>query len=292
VTSRRAPHIRKGELQMSIRKLVLPGLVVAALGVLGTANAASLTSAGFSDNFDELGTAGTALPSGWALYDGESGTSHSTWTSSILANGSSGSVASMVLNTTGLSASNAPSSTNNNGFNAEAVTATGALAGTSDRVIATSPTGIDGSAWQLTLTNNTGAALSSLNVSYDIDRLNSPSQTEELPGYELFYSTNGSTWTNVSQFNPTLTGAGGSPAVPNTNGVTTVSGTVTLAAAVASGANLELRWVDDNAVNPSPDQIIGLNNVNVAPVPLPPGLPLLLSALGGLGLFGWRPKKK
>jgi hypothetical protein len=276
---------------MSSQKFLQPGLIVAALGVLGTAHAASLTSAGFTDNFDELGTTGTSLPSGWALYDGESGTSHSTWTSSIVANGASGSVASMVLSSAALTASNSPSSTNNNGFNAEAVTAGGTLAGTSDRVIATSPTGIDGSAWQLTLTNNTGAALSSLNVSYDIDRIFSPTQTEELPGYELFYSTDGSTWTNVSQFNPTLTGTGGSPAVPNTNGVTTVSGSFALANSVANGGNLELRWVDDNAVNPSPDQIIGLNNVNIAPVPLPAGLPLLLSALGGLGLFSRRIKK-
>lgn len=277
---------------MSFRKLVQPVALVATLGVLGTANAASLTGAGYSDNFDELGTTGTSLPSGWALYDGESGTTHSTWTTGIVANGASGSVASMVLNSTGLTASNSPSTTNNNGFNAEAVTAAGTLAGATDRVIATSPTGIDGSAWQLTLTNNTGAALSSLNVSYDIDRVSSPAQSEELPGYELFYSTDGSTWTNVSQFNPTLTGTGGSPAVPNTNGVTTVSGNFTLANAVANGATVELRWVDDNAVNPSPDQIIGLNNVAVAPVPLPAGLPLLGSVLGGLGLFARRSKRR
>jgi hypothetical protein len=32
--------------------------------------------------------------------------------------------------------------------------------------------------------------------------------------------------------------------------------------------------------------LLGLNNVIVAPVPLPAGLPLLLGALGGLGLLG------
>jgi hypothetical protein len=51
------------------------------------------------------------------------------------------------------------------------------------------------------------------------------------------------------------------------------------------------RWVDDNAVETSPDQIIGLNNVAITPVPLPAGAPMLLSALGGLGFWARRKRR-
>jgi hypothetical protein len=44
-------------------------------------------------------------------------------------------------------------------------------------------------------------------------------------------------------------------------------------------------------VQTSPDQIIGLNNVTVSAVPLPAALPLLLSALGGLGLVSGRSRR-
>ncbi len=71
--------------------------------------------------------------------------------------------------------------------------------------------------------------------------------------------------------------------MPNTLGVTQVSSELTFANAVAAGSNFELRWIDSNASLPSPDQIIGLTDVNVTPVPLPAALPLLLSALGGYG---------
>ncbi len=81
----------------------------------------------------------------------------------------------------------------------------------------TSPTGDAGLAWQLTLSNNTGAALTGINIGYDIARFTqsfdnnggnaTQLQPENLPGYELWYSTDGSTWTDVSALNPTIDGA-------------------------------------------------------------------------------------
>lgn len=59
--------------------------------------------------------------------------------------------------------------------------------------------------------------------------------------------------------------SGGALNVPNTTGVTTVLPTsFSLSSTWLNGATLLLRWVDDNAVTPSPDQIIGLDNVTLS----------------------------
>ena len=50
-----------------------------------------------------------------------------------------------------------------------------------------------------------------------------------------------------------------------------------------------LRWVDDNAAQSSPDQIIGLNNVSVTAVPEPGSLAMLLA---GMGVLGWLFRKR
>jgi len=77
----------------------------------------------------------------------------------------------------------------------------------------------------------------------------------------------------VAALNPTLSGPAG-VVVPNTVGVTSVPATsVALSSPWNPGSNLLLRWVDDNAVATSPDQIIGLDNVTVAtPAPLQMGV--------------------
>jgi hypothetical protein len=186
----------------------------------------------------------------------------------------------MIAAPTPLTAVTTPAATNNNGFNAALSTAA-----ISDRVLATSPTTVSGAALQLRLNNATGGALGGLSISFDTVRYNATSTANELPGYWLFYSLDGNTWTNAASLNPT--GA----TVPNTIGVTSNAGSVFFSTAVASGADFFLRWVDDNAAQTSPDQIIGLNNVSlngiptsVATIPLPGALPLLLAGLAGLGL--------
>jgi hypothetical protein len=261
---------------MSARPLIRAAAAAAIALATCTSHAALLTGSGYSQDFDGMGVSGTAAPTDWAVLVGPSGTSNTTWVSSIPAAG----VAAMVSTSGVLTAVTTPTVTNNNGFNA-------ALSGsaTSDRVLSTSPTTVSGGALQLTLTNNTGAALSGLNLGYDTVRYNAASTANELPGYQLFYSLDGSNWINVPSLNPTLT------TVPNTTGVTSTTGIFTFSSAVAQGSNFFLRWVDDNAVQTSPDQIIGLNNVTVSAVPLPAALPLLLSALGGLGLVSGRSRR-
>ena len=58
--------------------------------------------------------------------------------------------------------------------------------------------------------------------------------------------------------------AGAPVIVPNTVGVTNVPTTAfNLSSPWNVGSNLLLRWVDDNGDAPSPDQILGLNNVSI-----------------------------
>jgi hypothetical protein len=228
------------------------------------ANAASLAAAGYTESFDTMGVSGTAPPDGWALFTGPAGTSNSTWTSSIPAAG----VAAMVTTAGALTATNAPTATNNNGYNAAATAGT-----PGDRVLATSPTTVSGSALQLTLSNDTGALLSGLNISYDTVRFTTATTANELPGYWLFYSLDGSNWVNVAALNSGLAD------VPNSVGVSSSSASFDFATPVAAGASFRLRWVDDNAQQTSPDQILGLNNLSISAVPEPASVALWLTGL-------------
>lgn len=277
--------------------------IAALLCTLGVAHAASLTTTGYTQDFDGMGTTKT-LPTDWTVW--KVGSSHSSWSSSIAASGASNSVAAMTQITsspvtaalfdTGITTS----TRNASAYNIAHGTST-------DRVLSTSPTGITGNALQLSLTNNTGSALSSVAISYDIVKFydgNKQSSIEagypvgeELPGYQLFYSLNGSTWSNVSALNPVSTADGIHPLMPvgtvNNNGVTgpvdysvtsISNANLTFASAWGVGQTLKLRWVDDNAINISADQIIGLNNVSIAAVPEPETYAMFLAGLGLLAL--------
>lgn len=283
-----------------------PLLAACLLALSGLAQAADLGGSGYTENFDELGAAGKTLPSGWTVWTGASSTSHSTWTTAITANGSSNSVASMVSASGGITSALLDTSFANAKSSSAAYNLAHAATST-DRTLATSATGTDGMALQLALTNATGSALNGVYVSYDIDKftdgVKQSSTTaglpigEELPGYELFYSLDsGSTWTNVSILNPVSSADGVHPVIatgtsaasggtaPLDYGVTSIGKTwVSFGSTVAAGQSVLLRWVDDNAVNISPDQVIGLNNVSVSAVPEPDSIALMAAGLGLLG---------
>ncbi|HUO44582.1 MAG TPA: PEP-CTERM sorting domain-containing protein [Burkholderiales bacterium] len=280
-------------------------LATAALfAACGAAHAASFTAGGYTQNFDGMGT-GTTLPTDWTAWSITTGlNSHYQWTTSIpgsdVGGGTSETITSALFDTaiTNSTKSARP-------YNIAHGTST-------DRVLATSPTGDDGIALQLSLTNDTGATVNSFNISYDIDKFydgdkqssidSSVPVGEELPGYQLFYSVNGGAWTNVAALNPVSTADGVHPVVPvgtvNNNGVngpvdytvTSISNAfVDLSTAWGAGQTLLLRWVDDNAVNISADQIIGLNNVSIAAVPEPGTYALLMA---GLGLVGFAARRR
>lgn len=231
-----------------MKPLLLFAFVLTTLASVTTARAANFNGV-FQENFDSMGTAGTAPPSGWSVY-GTYGGASTTWTSTIPASG----VVGGTVTTTVTAATAYTGTSNTNGFNYATTTAT------SDRCLGTSPTTGAGVALQLSLTNTTGAAVSSLQISYDTRRFTAPATANELPGYWLFYSLdNGTTWTNVSATNPTIT------TVPNTTGVSvTAPSTITLGSSWAANGTLLLRWMDDNAQQTSPDQVMGLDNVTVS----------------------------
>ncbi len=238
----------------------------------------------YTQNFDSMGT-GTTPPAGWSVKTSTAG-SNATWnnTTGIPSSG----VASLVATTAALTYVNNPSTTNNNGYNA------GTAATPSDRSLALSPTTSSGGAIELQLLNSTSQAFSSLNLNYDIRRFTSVATDNELPGYWLFYSFDNSTWTNFSSLNPTLTGSTG-VIVPNSVGVTNVSTFgLGLSTLWNPNATLYLRWVDDNASQTSPDQIIGLDNVGlsgVAAIPEPSVTAVGMGAAALLGLVRLRRKR-
>lgn len=257
-------------------KTLVAATLVASVGVASAAGSASLSATGYSENFDSMG-ASANIANGWSVFVGASGTDKYTWQSEISAAG----VASMVAASSSLSVRSSnfsSSSTNNPGYNAF-------LPGnTSDRLLATSPTGIAGTALQLTLQNDSNHGFSRLAVSYDIQRFRTVASVEELPGYGVFYSLNGSTWNDVATLTPTA-----SQMPYDTTGFTTMSGTIDLGTTVGAGSTVYLRWIDDNGIATSPDQAIGLNNVSIAAVPEPETFALMLA---GLGLIGFAARRR
>jgi predicted MPP superfamily phosphohydrolase len=231
-----------------------------------TVTTASFGATGFSENFNSMGTAGTAPPTGFVLRSAAFGT-NATWTNATGIPASA--LTGAFTDSAGLTAATTPSGTNNNGFNAARAAAT-----TSDRVLATSPTTNAGGVIDLALVNDSGADITAISISYDIVRFTSVSSANELPGYRLFFSLNGGgTWTEASALAPTLTN------VPNTVGVTSIAPTtVSLGGDWDSASTLLLRWVDDNAAQTSPDQIVGLDNLVVTAVVPEPAMVASLAA--------------
>ncbi len=253
-------------------------LAALALMLCWTAAAAAqpLFGGTYTQNFDSMGQAGTAPPAGWGVFTIAGGNGDWSAASGIPASAVGGGTASTGLTIAFIDASNTVGN-NNNGYNAAT------SAAPNDRALVVAPTGVAGGALQAQLVNGTGGPVTSVQVGYDIRRFQAGTGgPDELPGYWLFYSLdNGTTWTNVSQLNPGDTGSGAAVIVPNTVGVTTVPPTtVNLTSPWANGSNIFFRWMDDNGVPSSPDEVIGLDNFSLTATPIPePASLLSLSAV-------------
>lgn len=231
-------------------------LLCSALGLLLGPSLQGVDFTGsYTQNFDSMGTGGTTAPAGWSFH-GNLGGSGSTWTTSIPA----ADAVLGTLNATLISSTATSVKSSTQGYNWASASAP------SDRALATSPTTHRGVLFQLTLTNATGGGIGALDIRYDTRRASSVGTANELPGHWLFYSLDGgASWTVVASLSPTLA------TVPNSAGVSAFrEQNLTLPAAWPDGANLLLRWIDDNAAQTSPDQIVAIDNVSIATASPPP----------------------
>jgi len=294
--------------------LVLAGLVSAVHAAYQTPISFTGT---FTENFDEMGASGTTVPAGWDVLSlsgshddfafvnssGAITTATYPWdtnpTSTFINTGPGGNRTTTVNDTLTVN-----TFTGNTGVRGTYGYNFGLSTSSTDRALGSSPTGTAGTELQLGLQNTTGGDLNAFNIAYDIRRFtttvnnntgyasDSWGALEEFPGYSVYYSLNGGTnWTNVAALNPQNLVAGYLPAtgpsVPNTIGVTNIgTTTVTLGSPWTAGSTMLLRWYDDNAQGPSPDQNLGLDNVVVSTVPEPASLAIL--AAGALALMGRR----
>ncbi len=257
----------------------------------------------YTQNFSSMGT-GTVAPLGWSV-ESEAG-ANSTFAASndstpgtyTSINFTAGAITTQAIKQATPNPSSLVDSAG--GYN-WTNTAANIAAGEGTESLGSDPTGTAGTILELSLTNNTGSAISAVNISYDIDRFSQTNSNngagtgspnagvEEFPGYQLFYNltpSNTATWVNVSALNPTIdNGTTGAVQVPNSVGITQVGtaadpNLVTLDSAWAAGTTISFAWFDDNAELPSPDQELGLNNVVIAAVPEPSSVALGLVALG------------
>jgi hypothetical protein len=279
-------------------------------GHSANAASASLTNTGYTQNFSSMGT-GTTVPVGWSGVT-EAG-SHFTFAPDVANEYNDGQAYQNENFTAGtLSASSVehltPTQGSSTGKGSDIVNWSNTLAtganGEGSESLGTDPSGNSATILELSLTNNTGSAITALDLSYDIDRFTTISDTngnpsgyanscvEEFPGFHLFYNltpSNAATWVEVTSLDPTVNmGTTGAVQVPNTVGITVIpTTTVDLNGSVANGSTFALAWFDDNGSAASPDQEIGLNNVSVSAeaVPEPSSLTLCFAAAGFAFLF-------
>jgi len=164
-------------------------------------------------------------------------------------------------------------------LNAQFTTVVGGTVGTANQsryydagFIGTTPTGVDATLTMVTLTNGTGANLSTFNISYDLASQNAPIEGE-IAGHRVYWSLTG----NLNSWNPI--------------GDFSTTGTVSFDAPVgswAAGTDAYVLWLDDNSV-PNPDGLYSIDNVRFTAVPEPSSY---LLAMGALGLFGMKRLRK
>jgi hypothetical protein len=256
-----------------LRKIpVLAALLAGAFGIQ-TAQATPTTFTGsYSENFDEVGSGGTAMPAGFRGMLIAGGSPDYNAANPIMP---ANIAVATPLSSSALNLWNAgvngPSSSNTHLFNI------GCWDSLNDRALGTDPTGVGAMVIELSMTNASGNTLQGVTFNYDCKCLtNGSAGTEEaeLPGYAFFYSLTGSTnaadWIEVG-YAGTINDAGGIPAahglcLPNfTQGTTMSSGpvTITFPTPLTNGGVMYFRWADDNNQPSSPDQQIAIDNIGI-----------------------------
>ncbi len=170
--------------------------------VIILAGLSSAAAADYFQDFDSMGTTGTTAPAGWSMrYITGNSLSVDIPTSSDMAFAS-------VLGSSSLAVWNQPSAPIS--WSQQAANM-GASPTASNRLLGTSPSSYRGSILQLSLNNNSGAPVYTVQLTYDMQTMASgvlsgsfePGAIEELPGYRFYY-LDGSTWTRLGDLGPEL----------------------------------------------------------------------------------------
>jgi hypothetical protein len=121
----------------------------------------------------------------------------------------------------------------------------------SGKYIQTAPTGNGAALVKMVLRNDTGASVSSLNLSYYLTIANTPG-TEQIPGHRLYYNLSGSagSWVPIG----TLSTAGSQSIPLNFSAIPWPAGSL-----------LNLLFVDHNSTN-NPDGLLQIDNVAITSV--------------------------
>jgi len=245
---------------------------LAALACVAPSALANITTPGYSQNFNGMGATGTSAPALFSIWTLPGDNSTFTDATGIPASAVGGGTQTSPSGALGVFTQNLTTptnaSTNNNGFNF------GFSTNTSDRALGTSPTQVGAAVIQAALTNARTTAITSLDISFDVEVVTLRTTANELRGLRFFYSTVGSAGPFTAV--PALDVVPSASAVRGS--VLAASATVNFPSAIAPGAGLWFRWVDDNADQTSPDQLVALDNLVIVPSPAA----IALAGMGGL----------
>ena len=247
------PWLTDNAHQFSYDVAFLPQVPGTTLSPIVVTDAATCPPAGYSQDFEAVpGPTGTALPLGWTVWQ-IGGTGATFFNARPIQ--AVDVAAAVSANQSLLVASTSPTgSWDSQASNAQ---------NDSGRALATNPGSNGAGVLQLKVINAMGAPVTNARLSYNLARpwSNANDDGAELPGYTLFWSTTGSTvpadWTRLGE-----DAAAGSKVWD-----------ITLPASLTPGADLYLRWADDNVTGlggeAAAENVWSIDNVRVTMNALP-----------------------
>ncbi len=255
-------------------------LTTLALGatIATSANAAIFFTGSYSENFDSVGSAGTAAPTDWSVgnFDAVLGGS-----SAVPGSANAATNDTMTVN-------DGTSGTKGRAYNY-------GTTGASDRALGSIGTTSPGAfAVQGAFTNDTGSVISSLRIAYTGEQWHRHTQinTGSGLGYKVYISTlnGGSAYTNLgsaldfdfpTNIGGSQTALDGNAAANRESFDVTVDLTAIGFGPIADGSDFFITWVDVN--NGGNDHGIAVDDVSITTVPEPSSAALL--GLGGIALI-------
>ena len=219
----------------------------------------SYNGGSYTEDFDSMGSSGTATPPGWFAGTG---------------NGPFNSGTTVAVST--------GSSTGANNYNF-------GVAGTNpltDRALGSVASSTGGQRdTELDIVNNTGEALGQFTLSYDGEQWRTGGSTQGVNTLTLQLSTDGTTWNDLgSAFNfatPINNPASGAALDGNAsaNRVAGIGGTFVLGSPISDGSTFYLRWADPD--DSGTDAGVAIDNFSFSASAVPEPATLMMLVLGG-----------